>query len=233
MVKQSEFLLGKSDIFFDFDNTVTSHDILDDVIQRFAVDDRWVSLEKAWEEGSIGSKECLREQLRSVRATKKKMAEYCSTIRLDPYFNQTLAFLRKEGASPVILSDNFSFFINNILKNNGIKGIKVYANGIRFNDDKIIPTFSRPRGLCRKCGHCKSSHVLRKRGSLKPVVYVGDGHSDMCVARHADMVLAKEPLLGFCRQNNIKCAGFNSWKDILEFFKGAHNGEKNKDAAAG
>ena len=228
MVKQSEFLLGDSNIFFDFDNTVTSHDILDDVIRRFAVDDRWVSLEKAWEEGSIGSKECIREQLRSVRATRKKMAEYCSTIRLDPYFNLTLDLLRKEGAQPVILSDNFSFFIKNILKHNGIKGIKVYANGIRFDDDRLIPSFTRPRGACLKCAHCKSTHILRKRRGPKPVVYVGDGRSDMCVAKHADMVLAKEPLLGFCRQNNIRCAKFSTWEDILKFFKGASNGKKIK-----
>ena len=56
-------------VFFDFDNTLTSFDVLDALIERFSINEDWKALERAWQAGRIGSKECLEGQLRSIRVT--------------------------------------------------------------------------------------------------------------------------------------------------------------------
>ena len=48
-------------VFFDFDNTVTSSDILDNIITRFADGEEWQKYENAWVEGPpSGGRELIR-----------------------------------------------------------------------------------------------------------------------------------------------------------------------------
>jgi len=100
-------------VYFDFDNTITSYDILDDIIQRFAINDGWIKLEEDWKEGKIGSRECLQGQIGLVRVPKKKFLKYLSKIRVDPNFHKILKLLKEKNISPVIVSDSFSFVIKN------------------------------------------------------------------------------------------------------------------------
>ena len=51
-------------VFLDFDNTITSLDVLDAVIGRFSIDQKWMVHEEAWKEGKIGSRQCLEAQLK-------------------------------------------------------------------------------------------------------------------------------------------------------------------------
>ena len=68
---KSPIVLSNCRVFFDFDNTMTTTDVLFDVIERFSINNHWKVLEKAWLEGQIGTKECLEGQLRNVRISKK------------------------------------------------------------------------------------------------------------------------------------------------------------------
>src|SRR5437763_1859162 len=94
---QSAVILANCRIFFDFDNTITMSDVLDEVIKKFSINDDWMTLEKAWLEGQIGTKECLQGQLRNVRISKKKLHEFLKKVAIDPYFYKLLTFLTKEG----------------------------------------------------------------------------------------------------------------------------------------
>ena len=108
---KSPIVLSNCRVFFDFDNTMTTSDVLDDVIRRFSINDHWMSLEKAWLEGKIGTKECLEGQLRNVRVTKSVLHNFLKKVELDPHFHQLLSLLVREGIKPVILSDNFTYII--------------------------------------------------------------------------------------------------------------------------
>lgn len=215
-------LSGLSDcmVFFDFDNTLTLFDVLDDVIKRFAVDQEWVAFEEAWKAGEIGSHECLKGQLRSVRVTKKKLLRYLSRIKIDPHFRDFFSLLKREGIRPVILSDSFQSIIEVILKNNGIKGLKVYANRLRFNHDRLIPFFPYRNNRCGLCGHCKKKNLLKKSIRDKMIIYIGDGLSDICPAEHADLVFAKWNLLKHFRKKKRLCVAFNTIEDIHNYFRG-------------
>ena len=204
-------------VFFDFDNTITPFDVLDRVIEEFAADDRWVAFEKAWETGKIGSRECLEGQLQSVRVTQQVLSRYLSTVRVDPFFQKLLALLKQKDIGWMITSDSFDFLIEKILRSNGIPSALVYANRLAFQNDRLIPSFPFHSPDCSRCAHCKKVHVLEHQD--KTTVYVGDGLSDVCPARHADLVFAKGALLDSLRKENKPCVPFRHLGSVAAFFE--------------
>jgi 2,3-diketo-5-methylthio-1-phosphopentane phosphatase len=208
-------------VFFDFDNTITSFDVLDGVIEKFSINRDWVAYEEAWKQGKIGSRQCLEGQLRCIRVTRQVLCEYLSGINVDSHFTRLLALLRKAGINPVILSDSFSFMIDFILKNNGIAGVRVYANKFRFYKDSLIPSFPYTNNLCSHCAHCKTSTLSNEAFKNKIVVYAGDGLSDVCPACHADIVFAKKncSLLKHFTETGRECLAFNDLGDIYNYFR--------------
>lgn len=206
-------------VFFDFDNTLTSSDVLDDIVESFAVDKKWVDFENAWKKGEIGSKECLSLQLKSVRIEKKGLEDYLSRIKIDPYFKKIITLLKKRRVMPVIVSDSFSFFLEYILKNNGIKGLKIYSNKIRFSKDRLIPSFPHTHRSCTICGNCKKKHLSKNGAKDKVIIYIGDGLSDLCPAKGADIVFAKGNLKRYLTKEGKSFFSFNSLKDVYNFMR--------------
>jgi 2-hydroxy-3-keto-5-methylthiopentenyl-1-phosphate phosphatase len=128
-------------VYFDFDNTLTSFDVLDDIISRFSVSRDWMTLEAAWKAGHIDTRSCLDGQLRGLRVAPIDLERYLSSVELDPHFLPIVRLLRGHGISPVILSDSFTYFINFVLTNHGLSDITVFANEVIPSGDVWIPSF--------------------------------------------------------------------------------------------
>lgn len=220
MTKTQPVGLSKCNVFFDFDNTITLFDVLDDIIEKFSINKDWVVFESAWQRGEIGSKECLKGQMCSVRTTKKEISRYLDKIQLDGHFQDLLGLLKRKGIKTAILSDSFSFFIERILHNNGVRGVKLYSNGVRFRKDRIIPIFPHINKSCPTCAHCKKMNLVNGNGKDSRLnIYIGDGLSDICPAQHSDVVFAKGSLLEHFRKNNKKCIPFENLGDIYRWFQ--------------
>jgi len=219
--------LSKCTVFFDFDNTITPFDVIDDIVERFSINEKWRKIEEDWKRGKIGSKECLRGQFNEVRIKKNDFIRYLSAIRTDKYFPKILTLLRNYKAFVAIVSDSSSFIINSVLKNNGIKGVRVYSNKLRFNKDRLILEFPHFNKRCPKCANCKKSH-LRKIGVRDKIsIYIGDGLSDICAAECADVVFAKANLLKHFKKQNRKCFEFDTLKVVYNYLKEIGNGKEN------
>jgi 2-hydroxy-3-keto-5-methylthiopentenyl-1-phosphate phosphatase len=207
-------------VFFDFDNTITPFDILDDIIKRFSTNKDWRVFESAWKRGEIGSRECLEGQLRSVRISRGGLVQYLSRIKVDPHVHRLFNLLIREGIKPVVLSDSFTFIIRTILGNNGIKIAKIYANRLNFFHNRLIPSFPYEHKRCISCAHCKKKNLLRKDIRDKVIIYIGDGISDICPAECADIVFAKGSLLKYFRRAKRLCLAFDKLDDIYKYFRG-------------
>lgn len=211
-------------VFFDFDNTITDFDILDDIIEKFSINDEWKQVEEDWKNRIIGSKESLTKQLAGIRITREKLLEYIKTIRIDSSFKKILDLFEKKNIEIVILSDNFKFIIENILKFNNFKGIKVIANKLKVNKDKLIPEFPLTNKYCHFCGHCKIKHLLEATLRDKIIFYVGDGLSDTCPANIADFVFAKATLLEHIKSKKVECSEFKNIKHLFLQLQEVFNG---------
>ncbi|MCX5668145.1 MAG: MtnX-like HAD-IB family phosphatase [Candidatus Omnitrophica bacterium] len=205
---------GDCAVFFDFDNTITLFDVFDNIIETFAVDKKWMEYESAWKRGEIGSKDCLSGQLKSVKIDKKGLEKYLAKIKVDPHFKKIVALLKKRGVAPVIVSDSFRFFLEYILKNNGIGPLKIYSNQIRFSKDRLVPAFPHQHSTCRRCGNCKKKHLPDEGRREKTVIYIGDGLSDLCPARHSDIVFAKGSLKRYLTKEGKEFFPFETLKDV-------------------
>jgi len=200
-------------VYFDFDNTITTLDTLDDIIERFAINNDWIEIEQAWKKGKIGSRECLKGQLGLVRITKPRLAKYLSKIKIDPHFKKILLLLKRKKIKPVILSDNFSYIINFVLHRHGIIGMKVYSNRLKFAKDRLRLAFPHANPACFHCGHCKKSN-LKKNNFRDKIIYIGDGLSDVCPAEFSDIVYAKGSLLRHFKKKNKSHIAFKDLGDV-------------------
>ncbi len=228
LLAKSPIVLSNCRVFLDFDNTMTTSDVLDDVIRRFSVNDHWMTLEKAWQDGQIGTKECLEGQLKNLRLTKKALNNFLKNVELDPNFHKLLTLLVREGIKPVILSDNFSYIIELILSYHGIRDLKVYGNAMRFYREHIIPSFPYDNPFCLSCAHCKKIHLTKDKTENKLIVYVGDGRSDFCPARVSDIVFAKDSLLEFMGREGLPCLAYKDLGDVHQYFQEALIHAKNR-----
>ena len=206
--------------YFDFDNTITAFDVLDDIIQRFSINDQWKAVEEEWSSGKIGSRECLERQFSQIRVTPEAFSAYLKTIQIDPAFREILALLRANGVEPLIVSDSFSCIIGPVLENNGIHGLKLLCNELAFDGDRPVVSFPYFHSICTKCGNCKTSHLMqrtRQPGTRK--IYVGDGQSDVCPAGFCEILFAKGSLLRHYTSLRNDCIPFETLAPVLTHLK--------------
>ncbi|HNX90437.1 MAG TPA: MtnX-like HAD-IB family phosphatase [Candidatus Omnitrophota bacterium] len=208
-------------VFFDFDNTITKFDVIDDMMPRFSKNDDWVELEKKWRANKIGSRECLKGQIEGMSVDKKNLDKYLAKIELDPYFKKLLRLLKTKNVKVVILSDNFDYILRNILKKHGITDMTIFSNKIGFNNGKIKTSFPYTNKTCkrRQCGHCKTNNLLANTGTNCHITYVGDGLSDACPSKHAHTVFSKDDLTRHCRENNMKHIPIKNLKRVYNYFQ--------------
>ena len=207
-------------VFFDFDNTITTTDVIDDILERFSKDDKWKALEERWQREEIGSRECLKGQIEGIRIAKEKLDKYLLTIEIDPYFKKLLRLFELRGVPVLIVSDNFDYMIESVLKRNDIPDIEVYCNKTNFLNDKLNPSFPFANKKCGDCANCKKTHLLtKKKKSGVRTVYIGDGKSDVCASKVSDMVFAKDYLKELFKKEGLPHIAIDSLKDVYEYFE--------------
>ena len=206
-------------VFFDFDNTITTVDVLDDMLSRFSRNDNWMALEEDWKNGRIGSRECLKGQIEGIGITKKALDEYLTGIKLDPYFKKLLVFLKTKNIKTFIVSDNFDCILKKILADNGISGLEVYSNSLTITGDRLTTSFPLTSADCGGCAHCKKTTLRKHIDAGSTAVYVGDGQSDVCGSEGADIVFAKGYLKDHYKNKGLSCISFDVLKDVYDYFQ--------------
>ena len=202
-------------LFFDFDNTLTDGDILDQVIERFSPDERWRDWEHAWAEGRLAARDCLRLQIENLRVSRETLFDYLARVRIDPVFAEIVDWSRARGVEVNIVSDSFLPMIHHILLNNGIDVVPVYANDVGFADDRLIPAFPFYDPDCVRSANAKAHHLARYRHHR--IIFAGDGHSDLDAALAADVVFAKSTLAKELTARAVTFHPFETLEPVLEF----------------
>lgn len=200
----------------DFDGTVTDVDIIDAVLQEFARPE-WREVEALWEQGIIGSGECLERQMSLVDRPLEKLLEYIDGFSIDSTFKDFVAALDARGIPYAVISDGFQVFIERLLANAGLGQVPVCANLLRGERGalKTVFPFSQPGCPSANC-KCAAVAELSRGRSL---IVIGDGRSDFCLAHKAQHVFTKKKLCGYCRENNIPHTPFDSFAEITAFFE--------------
>ena len=207
-------------VSIDFDGTITEADITDAVIRAFAAPG-WEEAERLWESGHIGSRECLIRQVALLRAPLQRIVEYVRAgYAIDPSFSSFVGFLRERHIPFGIVSDGFQVFIETLLAKAGITGVPIHANQLIESDQEggLRPLFPHAKRECL-AGVCKCA-VANCVGKDLPILHIGDGRSDFCLAEQAAHVFSKGRLTRHCHVHGLSHTPFSSFKAVEGVLRG-------------
>ena len=198
-------------IYCDFDGTITKKDSVNGFFEMYAPEN-WMDSEKLWIEGKISSRENAITQVGLLKnISQKQLDDYINAIEIDDYFLEFVEYVKSKDIKLTILSDGFDMFIQNVLKRHNLV-IPYYANKLIYQNGKFNIEFPYYNKNCdKKAGMCKCSKVKEKS-----FCYIGDGTSDLCIAKKANILFASKNLHNYCEKNNIKHIHFKSFCDILK-----------------
>jgi len=219
--------LGENDLVFcDFDGTISVVDTGIAVIDALNLEEAW-ELEHVWRRGEISSMECLARQWDLVRLGADELYALLDSFAVHEDFRDFHDLLRARGAAIVIVSDGLDFYVDRMLGRLGFatcEGDRVlerqydciprFANHAEVTAEGVCIEFPHRTPICAQCGNCKVEHLFRLRPHFRRVIYVGDGHSDMCPAKYADVLFSRSHLARDAAENGVPFRYFDSFADI-------------------
>ena len=203
----------------DFDGTIALEDVTDSLLDRFA-DPAWKHIEAQWLAGIFGSRECMARQVGLIEANYEELDRYLDAVEIDPSFPPFVEECERRGNVALnVVSDGIDYAVKRILGNHGLSRLRVKANAlIALADHRYRLDFPHSATDCRaQAGTCKCAigrSLSRPMPSYSPIILIGDGTSDFCIASQADFVFAKDRLLAHCKANAIPHLSFDTFFDI-------------------
>ncbi|HHY22611.1 MAG TPA: MtnX-like HAD-IB family phosphatase [Bacilli bacterium] len=210
----------KVTFFIDFDGTITKKDTCIAMSNAFCRKD-WHDINLKWQEGEISTAESAQQIFELLEVSKEQLKTFLQReIQIDDYFKDFLDLCDEGSHEVYILSDGYDFNIKTILfEKYGLKNIPFYSNKLIFLENQLEFESKYGSKSCFRCGTCKSNLMEKLRSKDDRAIYIGDGYSDMCAAKNADIVFAKKDLLKYCRENDIPAIAFDDFSDVMDWIK--------------
>jgi 2-hydroxy-3-keto-5-methylthiopentenyl-1-phosphate phosphatase len=205
-------------VLVDFDGTITQQDVGAHLFNTYSKN-RSQKIVSLWLKGEISSRECLERECQLIEITPFELRNFALIQKIDAQFPAFVDLCKGEKLELVIVSDGLDFYIKLILEKYGLDEIPFYSNRLRFKNGVMNPEFPFFDRGCGACGNCKSYHLKNLRSKSGKVVYIGDGLSDKCAVKEAEIVFAKNDLREFCIKENIPCFSYKDFGDIISVFK--------------
>jgi len=203
--------------FLDYDGTLTTHECNEIVLQRF-VGDAWRPLEDEAKADRMSHAEVFDRQIGLIRAPRAELlGALVDEAEPTPGLAAFLAELEGRGGRPVIVSAGLREAIEAVWSREMLPPVELHASELVGGGPQGGPpyhlVFSSVLGDCPRCGPraCKGAalRALRRPGEL--VLAFGDGASDLCPAREADLTFARSHLAARCAAEGLE------WRPLADF----------------
>lgn len=208
-------------LFVDFDGTITRGDVGNMFFRAFG-GDACDALIRRYRAGEISARECFLGEAASMgRVAPEALERFVARQEIDPSFPALVDFCRQRGVDLLIVSDGLDWYIRRILAANGcaevpfVSNIASLAHPDADGRAEVELAFPHPDGVCERCACCKRNIMLTGSGDGDILGYVGEGFSDRCPVRYADIVFAKDVLQTYCQNENISYYPYGSFDDVV------------------
>ena len=208
-------------LFVDFDGTITRGDVGNIFFRTFggtACDE----LVRRFRAGEITARECFRGEAEAMgRVRSEDLEGLVDAQEIDPSFRGLVAFCRERGVELLVVSDGLDCYIRRILMRNGCGDVPFVSNVaalVRPGPDgcaEVSVAFPHSDAGCDRCGCCKRNIMLTASAEEDIIAYVGEGFSDRCPVRYADIVFAKDVLQTYCQNENISYYPYATFDDVV------------------
>lgn len=202
--------------FLDYDGTLTTHEVNEIILQRFA-GDAWRPLEVEAKADRMSHAECFDRQIGLIQAPRAELLEaLAAEAQPVPGLRGFLAELGARGGRPVIVSAGMREAIETVWAREGLPPVELHASELVGGGPEGGPPyhlqFSDVLGDCPRCGPgaCKGAALRSLRRPGEPVLVFGDGASDVCPAREADLTFARGHLAERCAAEGL------TWRPLFD-----------------
>ena len=212
----------KAVLFLDFDGTISRQDAVDAILEGYA-DPKWREFEKKWQDGRIGSRDCLQAQMSLVCATRSQVNSLVDEIALDQGFAPILETSAAHDLPVHIISDGFDYCINRILNSHQrisqmLRTSRICAAHLEVRGTRWRTEFPFFHQTCAHgCATCKPAVMRLLNKTNAPAIFVGDGLSDRYAIESADLVFAKHSLASYCTQQSIEHVPYDDLTDVAGY----------------
>jgi len=200
-------------ILCDFDGTVTIEEVSVSLLKKYT-GDHWLKADRDLYEGRVTLRETMKREFSLLKAPREEMEEFVRGIHLRPGFGELVEAARNAGVPLVIVSEGLDFYIAAFLEHHGLD-VQFWTNRAIFTPEGVRVEYPYSWEECDYCGNCKYGHIINFRNEGCTTVYIGDGISDRCPARKADILFARDGLLDFCRKEKLACIPYEDFRDVL------------------
>ena len=199
----------------DFDDTITIGNVSQALREAFA-SGQWKRLEAQYAAGQFSVEKSNRQQFALVNASKEEIQEYVTrTVVVRPGFPQFVDYCREVGIGFTIVSSGLDLYIEPILRKLGLLDIERYSGRGRSTTHGIAVDYIDPWGIDHEEGFKLAClGYLKQRG--QPIIYIGDGLSDIAPAMEADYVIARDGLEKHFDSMSIPHFTFDTFYDVRQ-----------------
>jgi 2-hydroxy-3-keto-5-methylthiopentenyl-1-phosphate phosphatase len=201
-------------VFCDFDGTVCLQDVGEHFFREYASEKAEESVRRLLG-GEITMQMWFMELCNAIPSiTRDELLKYVDQFSIDPHFPEFVRFCTDLDVPITILTDGLDVYVERVLSNGGVGYVPFFANHAEFVGERLNVSFPYTDAECSLCGNCKRNHILNGSADEDIIVYIGDGYSDRCPIRYADIVFAKRQLIKHCQEQNITYFEFNYFDDV-------------------
>ena len=179
----------------DFDGTITQRDTLHLIVEAYGTRGLWDSIEPRLRSGELTLEQAMEEEFATVRATPEQVIELVlRDAGRRPGLTELVRWAGAGGHRFIVFSSGFRTVIETMLGHWGLGDLEVVSHEALFTPEGSRLVWSDRGEVCAECGRRCKRHDLRGRLAGERLVYIGDGISDRCGARMADVVFARDDL---------------------------------------
>jgi 2-hydroxy-3-keto-5-methylthiopentenyl-1-phosphate phosphatase len=181
----------------------------------------WQTLEQDWLEGRIGSRECMGAQIGLLDVDRQTLYQHLAEMEIDPNFRDFVLLANSYSIPTQIVSDGLDSAIKFILERHNLGHLPVFANQlVEQGNNRWSLSFPYADDHCLKAsGNCKCARAasvkITPHLTSQRILYIGDGSSDFCVSNRVDLVLAKDKLIDYCREQHIAHYPIQNFNDAI------------------
>lgn len=206
-------------IFTDFDGTITLDDLGDKLFIDFGRFEPYHTQLLSHELNIRQYWQLLFDSLPSS-IDEEFIQNWAASQQVDPYFIDFAQFCTHNNLPLAVVSDGFDVYIKPVLANIEQNHCKIYCNKAQKINNHWELTFPLATESCNcLVASCKRNAMLKDVPTDAFIIYIGDGYSDFCAARYADIVFAKKSLARYCFQQKIPHHNWRSFFDVLNILK--------------
>ena len=208
-------------VFCDFDGTITSRDSIVFLTEYFGGGTRYrMDILEGIKAGTITVTEAIQKELETVKVSwDEARAALEANITVDPSFPEFVGWCREKGYPLKVVSSGMipvvDFFIGDLGLERFAHPVEISADGWRY----------------RRNRQYDKTVILAAAKNETPLVYVGDGTSDVAAIPYADILFAKSYLAEYCESHGVGFRPYTSFEDVRRALVDLDPSDPNHDGS--